>query len=67
MSSKTIRDNYQKFLTTLNEAGVKLDASQKSTLDSFILALESTMSTQRKKAIELAKKATEQKLEKQYA
>ena len=67
MSLKNIRDNYQKFLTTLNEAGVKLDASQKSAIDGFILALESTLSEQRKKAIELTKKVTEHKLEKQYA
>ena len=66
MSLKSIRDNYQKFLTTLDEAGVKLDASQKSTLDGFILALESTMSTQRQKAIKMAKEATEAKLEKEY-
>lgn len=66
MSLNNIRDNYQKFLTTLNEAGIKLDASQKSTIDGFMLALESTMSEQRKKAIELTKKATEKKLEKEY-
>ena len=45
---------------------MKLDASQKSTLDGFILALESTMSTQRQKAIKMAKEATEAKLEKEY-
>lgn len=67
MSLKSIRDNYSKFLATLNEAGVKLDESQKSTIDNFILALESTLSDQRKKAIEMTKKATEQKLEKEYA
>ena len=66
MSLKGIRDNYQKLLATLNEAGVKLDASQKSTLDGFILAVESTISDQRKKAIEMTKKATEAKLEKEY-
>lgn len=67
MSLKTIRDSYEKLLTTLNEAGIKLDASQKSSLDGFVLALESTMSEQRKKAILMTKKATEQKLEKEYA
>lgn len=67
MSLKNIRDNYQKFLTTLNEAGVKLNASQKSAIDGFILALESTLSKQRKQAILLTKKATEKKLEKEYA
>ena len=67
MSLKNIRDNYQKFLTTLNEAGVKLNASQKSAIDGFILAIESTLSKQRKQAILLTKKATEKKLEKEYA
>ena len=66
MSFKSIRDNYGKLLTAINEAGVKLDASQKSALDDFILALESTMSQERKQAIRLAKKATEAKLEKEY-
>ena len=67
MSLRTIRDNYDKLLGALNEAGIKFDASQKSTLDNFVMALESTMSDQRKKAIEMTKKATEAKLEKQYA
>ncbi len=45
MSLKSIRDNYSKLLEALNESGVKFDASQKSALDNFIIALESTMST----------------------
>ena len=44
MSLRTIRDNYDKLLGALNEAGIKFDASQKSTLDNFVMALESTMS-----------------------
>ena len=67
MSLKSIRESYNKLLATLNEAGVKLDASQKSDLDTFILTLESTMSEQRRKAIEMTKRATEAKLEKEYA
>ena len=66
MSLKTIRDSYEKLLSTLNEAGVKLDASQKAGLDGFILAIESKMSDDRTKAIALTKKATEAKLEKEY-
>lgn len=66
MSLKTIRDSYEKLLSTLNEAGVKLDASQKAGLDGFILAIESKMSDDRTKAIELTKKATEAKLESEY-
>ena len=67
MSLNTIRNSYDKLLKTLNEAGIKLDASQKSTLDGFILAIESTMSDQRKKAIAMTKRITEAKMEKQYA
>lgn len=64
MSLKSIRESYNKLLATMNEAGIKLDASQKSDLDNFIITLESTMSEQRKKAIEMTKRATEAKLEK---
>lgn len=67
MSLKSIRESYNKLLATMSEAGIKLDASQKSDLDDFILTLESTMSEQRKKAIEMTKRATEAKLEKEYA
>ena len=67
MSLKTIRDSYTKLLATLTEAGIKFDASQKSALDEFVLALESTMSKQRQQAILLTKKATERKLEKEYS
>ena len=66
MSLKTIRDSYEKLLATLNEAGVKLDASQKSGLDGFILSIEESVSGQRQKAIKMAKAATERKMEKEY-
>ena len=66
MSLKTIRDSYEKLLATLNEAGVKLDASQKSGLDGFILSIEESVSSQRQKAIKMAKAATERKMEKEY-
>lgn len=66
MSLKTIRDSYEKLLATLNESGIKLDASQKSGLDCFILSLEESVSTQRCKAMRMAKEATERKMEKEY-
>ena len=66
MSLKSIRDNYSKLLEALNESGVKFDASQKSALDGFIMALESTASKQRKQAASMAKKMTESKLESEY-
>lgn len=66
MSLKSIRDNYSKLLEALNESGVKFDASQKSALDGFIMALESTTSEQRKKAASMAKKMVESKMEREY-
>lgn len=66
MSLKTIRESYEKLLTTLNEAGVKLGASQKDGLDKFVLSLEESMSSQRKRAISMAKDATERKFEREY-
>lgn len=66
MSLKTIRDSYKKLLATLNEAGIKLDASQKSGLDGFILSLEESVSSTRQNAIRMAKKATERKMEREY-
>ena len=55
-----------KLLETLNEAGVKFDAAQKASLDNFIIALESTASDQRAKAISMAKRLTEKKMEREY-
>lgn len=66
MSLKSIRDNYSKLLEALNESGVKFDASQKSALDGFIMALESTACEQRKQAASMAKRMTESKMEKEY-
>ena len=66
MSLKSIRDNYSKLLEALNESGVKFNASQKSALDGFIMALESTASEQRKQAATMAKRMTESKMEREY-
>jgi len=66
MSLKSIRESYSKLLTTLNDAGVKLDESQKTDLDSFVLAIESTMSKQRESAIRKTKKAVTEKLESEF-
>ena len=66
MNLKTIRESYTKFINTLVDAGVKLNESQKASLDSFILAIESKMSKQREAAIKATKKVVEEHLEKQY-
>ena len=64
MSLKSIRESYSKLLTVFNDAGVKLTEAQKADLDTFVLALESTMSKQRQEAIRKTKLAVEAKLDK---
>jgi len=67
MSLKSIRESYSKLLTAFTDAGMKLNESQKSDLDTFVLALESTMSKQRQDVIRKTKKAVEAKFEKEYS
>jgi hypothetical protein len=66
MSLKSIRESYSKFITVLDEAGVKLNESQKSNLDGFILAIESKMQKQKELAIKSTKKIVEEHLEAEY-
>lgn len=66
MSLKSIRESYSKLLTTFNDAGVKLNESQKADLDTFVMALESTMTKQREAVIKKTQKAVTEKLENQY-
>lgn len=66
MSLKSIRESYSKFISTLEGAGVKLDESQKTSLDGFILAIESKMQKQKETAIKATRKIVEEHLEKQY-
>lgn len=66
MSLKSIRESYSRFLTVLKDSGVKINESQKSDLDSFILAVESKMSKQKELAVKATKKVVTEHLEKQY-
>lgn len=66
MSLKSIRESYSKFLTTLTDAGVKLNESQKADLDSFIIAIESKMSKQKEAAVKATKKIVTEHLEAEY-
>lgn len=66
MRLKRIRESYSRFLTVLKESGVKLNASQKNDLDTFMLALESTMNKQKESTIKATKKIVTEKLEKEY-
>lgn len=66
MSLKSIRESYSKLLTVFKDAGVALNESQKADLDTFVLALESNMESQRKQAIKMTRDAVEAKMEKEY-
>ena len=66
MSLKSIRESYSKFITTLQEAGVKLNESQKANIDGFILAIESKMAKQKQLAIKATKKVVTEHIEKEY-
>lgn len=66
MSLKSIRESYSKLLTVFNDAGVKLNESQKADLDTFVLAIESSMSRQRETAIRQTRRLVERKMEKEY-
>lgn len=66
MSLKSIRESYSKLLTVFKDAGVSFNESQKADLDTFVLALESNMESQRKQAIRMTRKAVESKMEKEY-
>lgn len=66
MSLQSIRESYSRLLETFKDAGFRLTESQKANFDGFILALESTMSRQRRQAIRLTKKAVEKRMQNQY-
>lgn len=66
MSLQSIRESYSRLLETFKDAGFKLTESQKANFDGFILALESTMSRQRRQVIRLTKKAVEKRMQDQY-
>lgn len=66
MSLKSIRESYSKFISALENAGVKINESQKADLDSFILAIESKMQKQKELAIKSTKKIVTEHLEAEY-
>ena len=66
MSLKSIRESYAGLINAFAEAGVKLDESQKASLDTFIVALESKMSKQKEATVKATKKSVTEHLEKQY-
>lgn len=66
MSLKNIRENYARLLNAFTEAGVKLTESQKKDMDSFILALESSMKETKKATIKATRKVVEEQLSKEY-
>lgn len=51
MSLKSIRESYSNLLNVFETTGISLNESQKSDLDTFVLALESKLDDVRKTAI----------------
>lgn len=66
MSFKSIRDSYSQLIQAFSESGVKLNESQKASLDTFIVALESKMSKQKEATVKATKKVVIEHLEKEY-
>ena len=66
MSLKSIRESYAGLINAFTEAGVKLNESQKASLDTFIVALESKMSKQKEATVKATKKIVTEHLEKEY-
>lgn len=66
MSLKSIRQSYSALLQAFEEGGVKLNESQKSSLDTFILALESKMTKQKEATVKATKKIVTEHLENEY-
>lgn len=63
MSLKSIRESYSKLLKTFAKVGVSLNESQKSDLDTFVMALESSMSDLRQTTIRKTKTAVIREME----
>lgn len=66
MSLKSIRESYTSLINAFAEAGVKLDESQKSSLDAFVVALECKMRKQKEDTVRATKKVVVEHLEKEY-
>lgn len=66
MKFKSIRENYSKLLNAFSSTGITLTEAQKSSLDTFIVALESQISKNNRKVILATKKVVTENLEKKY-
>lgn len=66
MKFKSIRENYSKLLNAFSSTGITLTEAQKSSLDTFIVALESQISKNNRKVILATKKVVTESLEKKY-
>ena len=66
MSLKSIRESYAGLIEAFTKAGVKLNESQKASLDTFIVALESKMSKQKEATVKATKRIVTEHLDKQY-
>ncbi len=66
MNLKNLRKNYSRLLGAFKSAGVTLTESQKEDLDTFMLALESTIQKTKRDTVKATRKVVEKKLSDEY-
>ena len=66
MALKTLQNKYDALLQVFEEVGIKLNESQKESLDTFMLDFQAKLTETRDNAIKATKKIVEEKLEKEF-
>ena len=66
MALKTLQRKYDELLKVFESVGVKLDESQKNSLDTFMVDFQNKLTETRDNAIKATKKIVEERLEKEY-
>ena len=66
MALKTLQKKYDELLKVFEELGVKLNESQKDTLDTFMLDFQAKLNETRDNAVRVTKRLVEEKLEKEF-
>ena len=66
MALKTLQNKYNALLQVFEEVGIKLNESQKESLDTFMLDFQAKLTETRDNAIKATKKIVEEKLEKEF-
>jgi len=66
MALKTLQRKYDELLKVFESVGVKLDESQKSSLDTFMIDFQNKLTETRDNAIKATKRIVEERMEKEY-